>query len=137
LKKPILLYFYWPEDKASKSRAQYRDCQKMNKLLFEDPDVKDELSKLDCYKVNLSILSKELKKQYKIKSAPTLIFIDPTGKVLKKSSSTRTKPSRMVRLIKSVVKASARNLKRYKKKLAQEEKKEKPQAKEEDEAKAK
>ena len=122
----MLLYFFWPEDGKYSSKKKREACQKMNHLLFRDPDVKDAFTQIDCYKVNLKTLDSNLKKRYRIKTAPTLVFIDATGKVLKRTTSSKMSSGSMLRLIKTVLKASARNVKKFNKKLETEEKK-KPQ----------
>ncbi|MHC4661614.1 MAG: hypothetical protein ACYS8W_07985 [Planctomycetota bacterium] len=80
------------------------------------PEISDELSSFEHYKVDISLLNKKRRKRYRVKGAPTLVFIDATGKILKTWTSTRTKPEVMERLLQMILKTSDKNLAKLKKK---------------------
>ncbi|MHC4664017.1 MAG: hypothetical protein ACYS8W_20330 [Planctomycetota bacterium] len=116
--KPVLIFIYWPNRTNSEGKPSkiYDECQKLIEVLARS-DVRQALTAMDCYKVNYESLDKERKKRYRVKGAPTLLFIDATGKVLKRITSPR--------IIETVAKTSDKNLRKVKKKREKEEEKNK------------
>ncbi|TET34360.1 MAG: hypothetical protein E3J72_14465 [Planctomycetota bacterium] len=110
------------KDSKGRTSKAYENCRKMIELLARS-SVQSALEKIDCYKVNYKSLDKARLKRYGVKGTPTLIFIDATGKVLKRITSPRIKPSNLIRLIKTIVKKSDRNLEKLQKKREKEEEK--------------
>ncbi|TET34354.1 MAG: hypothetical protein E3J72_14435 [Planctomycetota bacterium] len=131
--KPVAIFVYWPDRTNSKGQTSkaYQNSQKMIDLLAKSA-VQSAFRELNCYKVNYKSLDKSRLKRYGVRGAPTLLFIDATGKVLKRITSSRIKAASLVKLIKTVVKKSDKNLKRLQKKR---EKAEEKKAKEEEEKK--
>ncbi|TET31605.1 MAG: hypothetical protein E3J72_22080 [Planctomycetota bacterium] len=119
--KPVLLFIYWPDQKDSRGQISkaYQNCQKMTNLL-SNSEVQSALGEMDCYKVNFKSLNKTRCKRYGVKGAPTLIFLDATGKVLKRITSSKIKPSSLAGLIKTVAKKSEKNLEKLRKKRDRE-----------------
>jgi thioredoxin-related protein len=108
---------YWPDrtDDSGRASKLYGNCQKMIEVLANSA-VQSALRQCQCYKVNFQGLDNARRKRYGVKSVPTLLFIDATGKVLKRLTSARIKPASLVRLILTVVKKSDKNMKKLEKK---------------------
>jgi len=115
--KAVCIFVYWPDrttSKGSTSKA-YQNCQKMIGVLTKSK-VQMALSELSCYKVNFKSLDKARLRRYGVRGAPTLLFIDATGKILKRLTSANIKAASLAKLIKTVAKKSDKNLAKLDKK---------------------
>ena len=103
--KPVMLYFHLPEEDADMDDKdianQVRRCKLMDELL-EEEIVRRASVLFHCLKCNINDLSEELKKKYKLKLVPKVLFFDVRGKKVWQLTSTKAKPEgiakKMVRI---------------------------------------
>lgn len=122
--KPVVFFFYvQPKDQKDRSKSVL-NCQQMGRLLSH-PKVSGILnSEFHCYRRNFATTKKAIRKKYKVKTVPMLVFFDATGKVLYRLTSPKTKPERLEAMLKALVKKSDKNLEKLEKKREREQEKE-------------
>ncbi len=116
--KPIMLYFYLPEedaDVADKNIAnQVRRCKLMDKLL-EEEIIRRASVLFHCFKCNINDVSDKLKKKYKLKIVPKVLFFDVRGKKVWRLTNTKAKPKGVAKKMVQIAAACKRLLKKMKK----------------------
>lgn len=94
--KPVMLYFYWPEDDAqSKDKNvanQVRRCKLMDKILSSE-EVRRVSVRFHCFRCNLKEVSDDLKKKHKVKHAPWILFFDVKGRRVWRLTNSKAKPA--------------------------------------------
>jgi hypothetical protein len=92
--KPVMIYFYWPdEDEESDDKNianQVRRSKLMDEILTAE-EIRRASTLFHCFKCNAKELSDELKKKYKIKTVPKILFFDVKGKKVWQLTSTKAK----------------------------------------------
>jgi hypothetical protein len=92
--KPLMLYFYWPEEDASSDDEeianQVRRCKLMDEILDAEP-VRRASAEYHSFKVNVKDLGEAYKDEYKITFAPKIIFFDVKGRKVWQLTSTSAK----------------------------------------------
>ncbi len=115
--EPVLIYFYWPSEDLSDDKNitnQMRRCKLMEENILSSEDFRREAAKFHCYKCDNKTLDDVLKKKYKVKLAPKVLFFDVKGKKLWQLTSTSAKPARVAKKMRSIVARCERMLKNKK-----------------------
>ena len=93
--KPVMLYFYWPEEDADSKDEdianQVRRCKLMDELLAAEA-VRSASVLFHSYKCNIKEVNADLKRRYKLKIVPKVVFFDVKGRKVWHLTSTKAKP---------------------------------------------
>lgn len=91
--KPVLIFFYWPEEDTEDEdiKNAIRKCGIIEKI-FEDEAVRRASVRFHCYKCDYKKVSEELKKEYKLKTVPKVLFFDVRGKKVWQLTNVKASP---------------------------------------------
>jgi hypothetical protein len=95
------------------STAMGKRSKSMENFVFTNQRIHDTALKFHSVKIDAQAVDKGILKRYKIKTAPTVVFISSTGKVLTKVVGA-SKPDQMYRKMQVVLQANAKLLQRAK-----------------------
>jgi thioredoxin-related protein len=95
-----MLYFH-----ASKSKSMAKNCSTLDRLTFRQKGVTSLSRQFHSVRLDATKVDKALLKRFKVKTAPTVVFIDKNGKPLKKvSGKSATSAKVLVAVMKAVLK---------------------------------
>ncbi len=119
MEKPILIYFYWPQEDANSDDQrianQVRRCKLMDEILASKA-LRSACVLFHCYKCNMKDLCDDLKKKYKLKLVPKILFFDVKGRKVWRLTSTKAKPAGIARKMAQIAADSKALLKKKSKK---------------------
>ena len=97
--KPILLFLVTGDANSAMGKASLT----MNNFVFRNQKVFDAAQKLHPVKIDVKDVPKEILKRYKVRTAPTVVFLDFQGKVLTRIAR-KSKPAKMLAVMNAVIK---------------------------------
>jgi thioredoxin-related protein len=105
--KPIMLFFHVSDE----SIAMGKRSKSMENFVFTNQRIHDTALKFHSVKIDAQAVDKGILKRYKVRTAPTVIFISSTGKVLTRVVG-QSKPYQMLCKMKAVLQANERLIKK-------------------------
>jgi hypothetical protein len=114
--KPVLIFFYWPEEDTDDAsiKNSIRKCGLIEKI-FEDEAVRRASVKFHCLKCDFKKMSEELKKKYRLKVVPKILFFDVKGKRIWQLTNVKASPSGVAKKMNSIAAKCDKLLKTVKK----------------------
>jgi len=96
-KLPVMLYFH-----AAKNRVMRKHCSTMDKLIFRQKPLTALGRNFHACRIDAEKVDKDIIKTYKVKTAPTLLFLDYEGKVVRRMTG-RIAPQSLQKVMTAVV----------------------------------
>lgn len=99
----MLIFFYWPGEDTDDENIKntIRKCGLIEKI-FEDEEVKRASVKFHCCKCDFKKLSEELKKEYRLKVVPKVLFFDVRGKKVWQLTNVKASPEGVAKKMNSI-----------------------------------
>jgi thiol:disulfide interchange protein len=105
--KPIMLFFSAP----GKDTALGKQCLTFENFVLRNQKIFDQAQKFHRVKIDPTKFKREVLKKYKVKVAPTVVFLSYDGSIITKIQG-KSKPAQFLNTLKAVL---AKNLKLAKK----------------------
>lgn len=101
--KPIILFFSAPD----KSTALGRQCLTFENFVLRNQKIFDAANKFHRVKLDPTKIDRAVLKQYKVKVAPTVLFLSYEGKVLGRIQA-KSKPDRFLKALNAALAKNAK-----------------------------
>jgi thioredoxin-related protein len=101
--KPVMLFFSAPD----KDSALGKQCLTFENFVLRNQKIFDEAQKFHRVKIDPTKFRREVLKQYKVKTAPTVVFLSYDGKIITKIQA-KSNPTRFLQTLKAVLAKNAK-----------------------------
>jgi len=109
--KPVLIYFYWPEEDAESTDKNIANQVRLSKLMEDNILSSEEFRRASlcfhCFKCNIKDdVDDQLKTKYRLKVAPKILFFDVRGSKVWQLTSTKADPEGVAKKMAQIAAAS-------------------------------